>query len=217
MWGCHLLKPWSVIFFNEFLRDVELDDLNLLGRRYTWYHSNGIAMSRIDRVLVSEEWTQFWGPSSLWVLPDDISDHCPLVLKIDGWDWGPRPFRFNNFWLENNKFKGVVEGIWRSCNSSGWMSFVLKEKLRLLKFHLKEWHKGEYGEMDGRLDILVVEIADLDVKGEGGELSGEEVQRRKALFGEMWRILKAKRALTVQRSKSKWLREGDANLIFFSS
>jgi len=129
MWGCHLLKPWSVIFFNEFLRDVELDDLNLLGRRYTWYHSNGIAMSRIDRVLVSEEWTQFWGPSSLWVLPDDISDHCPLVLKIDGWDWGPRPFRFNNFWLENNKFKGVVEGIWRSCNSSGWMSFVLKEKL----------------------------------------------------------------------------------------
>ena len=69
--------------------------------------------------------------------------------------------------------------------------------------------------MDGRLDILVAKIADLDVKGEGGELCGEEVQRRKALFGEMWRILKAKRALTVQRSKSKWLREGDANLIFF--
>jgi hypothetical protein len=24
--------------FNDFLRDVELDDLNLLGQRYTWYH-----------------------------------------------------------------------------------------------------------------------------------------------------------------------------------
>lgn len=81
-------------FFNGFLRDVELADLNLLGRRYTWYHPNGIAMSRIDRVLVSEEWTQMWGPSSLWVLPRDVSDHCPLLLKIGGWDWGPRPFFF---------------------------------------------------------------------------------------------------------------------------
>jgi hypothetical protein len=53
-------------FFNGFLRDVELDDLNLLGCRYTWYHSNGITMSRIGRVLVSDERTQFWGPMSLF-------------------------------------------------------------------------------------------------------------------------------------------------------
>lgn len=48
-------------FFNGFLREVDLEDLNLLGRRYTWYHPNGISMSRIDRVLISEELTQFWG------------------------------------------------------------------------------------------------------------------------------------------------------------
>ena len=114
--------------FNGFLTRVELDDLNLLGSRYTWYHPNDIAMSRIDRVLISEEWNQFWGATSLWMLPRDVSDHCLLVLKLRGWDWGPRPFRFNNFVLENKKFKGVVEDWWRNRNSSGWMSFVLKEK-----------------------------------------------------------------------------------------
>jgi hypothetical protein len=118
--------------------------------------------------------------------------------------------------LENNKLKGLVEGWWRNFNCSGWMSFVLKEKLKLLKFHLKEWHKGEYGGMEGRLNILVESIADLDVKGEVGRLSGDEVQSRKELFGELWRILKAKNALTVERSRSKWLKEGDANSIFFS-
>jgi len=50
-----------------------------------------------------------WGDNSLWVLPRDVSDHCPLILKYGEWDWGPKLFRFNNFWLENSKFKGVVE------------------------------------------------------------------------------------------------------------
>jgi len=44
----------KIILFNT-LREVELEDLNLLGRCFTWYHPNGRAMSRIDRVLISEE------------------------------------------------------------------------------------------------------------------------------------------------------------------
>lgn len=99
----------EIFLFNTFLREADLEDLNVLGRRFTWYHPNGRAMSRIDRVLISEEWGSLWGESSLWVLPRDVSDHCPLVLKEAEWDWGPRPLRFNNYWLENNDFKGVVE------------------------------------------------------------------------------------------------------------
>jgi exonuclease III len=102
----------EIILFNTFLREVDLEDLNLLGRRFTWFHPNGRAMSRIDRVLTSEEWANLWGDSSLWVLPRDVSDHCPLILKEAGWDWGPRPFRFNNHWLENSDFKKVVEEAW---------------------------------------------------------------------------------------------------------
>jgi exonuclease III len=76
----------EIILFNNFVRDMEMDDLNVLGRRFTWYHPNGRSMSRIDRVLISEEWISLWGESSLWVLPRDVSDHCPLVLKEGGWD-----------------------------------------------------------------------------------------------------------------------------------
>jgi hypothetical protein len=85
--------------FNNFISEVELEDINVLGRRFTWYHANGRSMSRIDRVLISKEWVQAWGENALWVLPRDVLDHCPLVLKNGGWDWGPRLFRFNNFWL----------------------------------------------------------------------------------------------------------------------
>jgi hypothetical protein len=119
--------------FGEFMETMDLVDLPLLGRRFTWFHPNGRSMSRIDKFLVSEEWSDVWGVCSLWVLPRDISDHCPLILKKDNFDWGPRPFRFNNYWLEHKNFKKIVEETWRNHNVSGWMGHILKEKLKNLK------------------------------------------------------------------------------------
>jgi hypothetical protein len=42
--------------FRRFLENVELVDLPLLGRRFTWHHVNEVAMSRIYRGWVSPEW-----------------------------------------------------------------------------------------------------------------------------------------------------------------
>jgi hypothetical protein len=64
---------------------VKLEDVDVLGRIYTWYHSNGRSMSRIDRVLIVE-CSQVWGIPTLWVLPRDMSDHCSMVLKMGGWN-----------------------------------------------------------------------------------------------------------------------------------
>jgi exonuclease III len=80
-------------------------DLPLTGRQFTWFHPNGVAMSRLDRLLVSSEWFNIWGNTSAWVGPRDVSDHCPIILHYDSADWGPKPFRFNIFWLKNTKFK----------------------------------------------------------------------------------------------------------------
>jgi len=45
--------------YQRFVRDVELEDHHVLGRMFTWYHANGIAMSRIDRVLISDDWNRY--------------------------------------------------------------------------------------------------------------------------------------------------------------
>lgn len=46
-------------------------------------------------------------------------------------------------------------------------------------------------------------------------MSGEDVHRRKSLFGELWRLLKAKDVNMVQRARSRWLTNGDANSKYF--
>jgi hypothetical protein len=79
-------------------------------------------MSRIDRILISDQWAMRWGNTALWVLPSDVLDHCPLILKYCHEDWGPKPFRFNNFWLKNKKLKEVVEAFWGIIRwKGGWV------------------------------------------------------------------------------------------------
>ncbi|KAK2383075.1 hypothetical protein QL285_070564 [Trifolium repens] len=172
----------EIIEFWKFVEDLELLDLPILGRKFTWYQASGRAMSRIDRILISDEWSHKWGSVALWSLPREVSDHCPIILKYNHEDWGPRPFRFNNFWLENSKLVEIVESFWRSNNVEGWMGFALKEKLKGLKTILKAWHKEEYGGMEARIVEVVEDIKDLDVRGELVGLSTQEMEGRKEKF-----------------------------------
>jgi hypothetical protein len=203
------------IEFEAFVNDMELEDIPSLGRKFTWFHPNGVSMSRIDRALVSEDWISLWGSPSLWILPRSVSDHCPLVLRHRVVYWGPKPFRFKNHWLHHSDFKTLVEDFWKSHEVVGWMDFVLKEKLKGLKAIIKAWNMDVYGIVDAKIMLLVEEIQMLDLQGEVAGLRQEEVERRKKLFGDLWHLLKSKDSLIVQKSRARWLREGDANSKYF--
>ncbi|GKU91868.1 hypothetical protein SLEP1_g5682 [Rubroshorea leprosula] len=201
--------------FKNFIMDLGLIDLPLIGRKYTWYHSNGTSMSRLDRFLVSEEWLLNWEDVRQWGLKGSISDHCPILLKNQKVDWGPKPFKFFDVWMEQPGFEKLIHDSWSSTKIHGWKGYILKEKLKRLKGALKNWSRNYMVEVDKKICIAEDKIAELDMKGERQRLTVGEVQARKESFAKLLKNVRIKNRIWHQKARRMWLREGDANTAFY--
>ncbi|CAI8592488.1 unnamed protein product [Vicia faba] len=82
--------------FGEFIEDSSFVDIHCKGKKFSWFSSDGKAMSRIGRFLVSDEIISILGVVGQLIGLRDISYHCPIWLVVDKSDWGPKPFKFNN-------------------------------------------------------------------------------------------------------------------------
>ncbi|XP_058758401.1 uncharacterized protein LOC131631645 [Vicia villosa] len=72
----------EIIFFKEFIEDMELVDLPTIGD---------------------------WKVECQYIGERDVSDHAPIWLKDNRKDWGPKPFKFNNMWFKHEDFDIFVE------------------------------------------------------------------------------------------------------------
>ncbi|GKU98541.1 hypothetical protein SLEP1_g11532 [Rubroshorea leprosula] len=102
-------------------------------------------------------------------------------------DWGPKPFRFFDAWLELPQFKGIVIDIWNSTVVKGWNGYRLKEKLKETKKVLKEWSKNMTSEIDLGIQKSIDSIASIDKKGEEMPLLLEDIEARRTNFLELWK------------------------------
>ncbi|GKU90856.1 hypothetical protein SLEP1_g4800 [Rubroshorea leprosula] len=94
-------------------------------------------------------------------------------------DWGPKPFRFFDAWLESPEFKDIVTDVWKSIVVGGWNGYRLKKKLKETKKVLKAWSKNMVSEIDLKIQQSIEAIASTDKKGEVLLLSIEDVECEK--------------------------------------
>jgi len=144
-----------------------------------------------------------------------LSDHCPLVLAVDIQNWGPKPVRMLKCWADFPGYDSFVQDTWSSLQISGWGSFVLKEKLKLLKLALKDWHQRHAQNLSARISSLKKNIASLDLKGESDVLSDGEILALHGLSEELFSLSRVNSSICWQQSRAQWLKEGDANSKFF--
>jgi exonuclease III len=184
--------------FNLFVGGNCLIDLPLRGRNFTWYRGDGRSMSRLDRFLLSESWCLTWPNCFQLASSRGISDHCPIQLSIDEANWGPRPVRLLKCWANFEGYHDFVRARWSSFQVEGWGGYVLKEKLKLIKLALKEWHQRHTKNIQARMSSLKEQISTLDIKGETMVLSEEEMEELHGYSADLFSLSKINSSICWQ-------------------
>ncbi|XP_058217549.1 uncharacterized protein LOC131328649 [Rhododendron vialii] len=174
--------------FVDFRNNMELIDLPMLGRNFTWTNFQDRAIhSRLDRFLVSIQWMENFKLLQ-WGLPRPISDHCPIVLSEDGRDWGPRPFKFMDIWLSNPSCMKLAKSTWNECQVTGWAGFIIMQKLKAVKHKLKVWNKEVFGDVTLALQKTESALHQFELLEEERQLNEDENAARCKTKSEFWRL-----------------------------
>lgn len=95
--------------FRSKLNILELKEVYLNGRRYTWSNERGRAtLEKLDHIFTMVDWEGLHPSCFLSALGSAVSDHCPLLLNLDADFKVGKRFRFEAFWPKAEGFRNVV-------------------------------------------------------------------------------------------------------------
>ncbi|KAL4583319.1 hypothetical protein LXL04_007889 [Taraxacum kok-saghyz] len=139
-----LFCPRIATAFNNFIANSGLLDLNMGGRKFTYFCEAGFKFSKLDRFLVCSNFMAAFPTASVTAFPREYSDHSPILLRTSYLDFGPTPFRFFKSWLFRTEFDNVVLDAWDNFIGDGTADSYLANKLRSVKEAIKLWTMTEF-------------------------------------------------------------------------
>ncbi|XP_074299591.1 uncharacterized protein LOC141630724 [Silene latifolia] len=151
----------EVAEFNSCLLECGLDDLQGTGHKFTWYNKqdpSSRVYSKLDRVMVNEDWLHMFVQTAAQFLSPEISDHYPALLTFLG-DLTPRKqFSFLKCWIKHPDYLSLVARAW-DCHIVGNPMHRLMGKLKHVRLSLKGLHTGFFSNITQRIKTKRQELA----------------------------------------------------------
>lgn len=143
--------------FNDYITTNNLRDVPLTNYSFTWFgHSQ--KCSKLDRALVSQNWF----PDCQWKLeglgrkhPDHV---CLLLYNSEQQDWGPKPCKPFNTWLNNPDLVNIIHTL---LSSSGTEESSIHGKLRNVRRKIQEWNVNVKRKYDVNIKKLEADLGNV--------------------------------------------------------
>ncbi|KAM0061725.1 putative RNA-directed DNA polymerase [Helianthus debilis subsp. tardiflorus] len=203
--------------FNSFIDDSDLHEYFMRGNRFTYMAANNgcFKLSKIDRVLVCQSFFNKLPRACLRSLPRGLSDHSPLLLTLVDSNFGYKPFRWFNSWLDREGCKEVVLKALNDCSVKGRPDVVFSGKLKCVKEAIRTWWKEELQKEENELETYKLEIHNLETIMEDRELEEEELWVWEECKKGIDQMNQWKCRDLQQKSRVKWASKGDENSAYF--
>ncbi|KAF3785062.1 hypothetical protein EJ110_NYTH28086 [Nymphaea thermarum] len=209
----------ACITLSNFVSHSLLSEISCSDMKFTWTNNRlgqENVMSKIDMCYVSQEWLD--DPVltlQLEVLPRTISDHNSILLHISKRrysTWGRTPFRHFQYWQDMAGYSDLVCSAW-AADTRGCLMIKHIHKLEATRDKLKVWCRGEVNNLPNQIMATKSKIKCIQTHSECG--MREAIEEENILKHDLCRLLWLEERLWRQKSRIKWLRDGDMNTKFF--
>ncbi|XP_020693555.1 uncharacterized protein LOC110107610 [Dendrobium catenatum] len=200
---------------NNFVYNSGIFELASVGHYFTWFNHrlDDPIHIKLDRAFINEAWLSSF-PNSFYIVSDpDISDHCPIILHLDSPSTKKHYFMYKNFWNTLPTFwKNVLEVFTRPASGSPICDHY--HKLRELKGHLKHNNLNSSNYIRDEMESLSQAQIEILSILQNDPLNYALNARLKFINSE----LSDNKARWVdwisQRSRARWLKDGEDDLKF---
>ncbi|XP_074297212.1 uncharacterized protein LOC141627913 [Silene latifolia] len=194
---------WSDISpMRQMVDQCDLVELKSIGSFFTWNNKHEVGKkvySKLDRVLINGDWLAQFPECFANFLPEGRFDHCPCLIQFQ--TKGNRkgvPFKYFNMWAMSEEFQHTVV-----------------KKLKLLKKELKKLDKNNFSDIENLTQVTEVSLREVQQKLIEDPLNKVLCDAESALAKEVLTLRKARIQFLLQKSKEKWMEEGDENSAYY--
>jgi hypothetical protein len=211
---------WPFLF-NAVIDSLDLREVTMIGRQFTWANSlPDPTYEKFDRVVMDANWESKFPMVSVRALEriEGFSDHAPILLTTGiHKSPGNHRFKFELGWLQRDGFHDLVKTVWDRPVSTTSPIQRWNHKIRVLRSHLSGWACHVTGILKKEKARLSSIIDDLEALAEVGPLSTQEIELKNQSNAKIASLLREEELKWYQRSKSKFILEGDSNTRYFHS